>query len=63
MFSFHNLLFFAPYTAAVVGLSRTGYTMSSTAEEVQVCVRVWRPTIDYPFNIFFNFTDETAGEL
>ena len=52
---------------AVVGLSSNAYYISSTAEDGQVCVRVSSSSIScpitFPFDIFFNFTDETAGLL
>jgi hypothetical protein len=45
---------------AGVGLERTAYTMSSTAETVEVCLYVSRPRIScpitFPFDIFFNLT-------
>ena len=63
--TFHNVLFFAVFSDAVVGLSSNAYYISSTAEDVQVCVRVSSPSIScpitFPIDIFFNFTDETAG--
>ena len=59
--------FFHDILDAVVGLSSNAYYISSTAEDVQVCVRVSSPSIScpitFPFDIFFNFTDETAGLL
>ncbi|CAI8039189.1 hypothetical protein GBAR_LOCUS21780 [Geodia barretti] len=45
---------------AGIGLERTVYTMSSTAETVEVCLYVSRPAIScpitFPFDIFFNLT-------
>ena len=59
--------FFHGILDAVVGLSSNAYYISSTAEDVQVCVRVSSPSIScpitFPFDLFFNFTDETAGLL
>ena len=48
------------FVVARIGLERTAYTMSSTAETVEVCLYVSRPRIScpitFPFDIFFNLT-------
>ena len=56
----------ARFVVAGVGLERTAYTMSSTAETVEVCLNVSRPRIScpitFPFDIYFNITT-IAGSL
>ena len=66
------LLIFIPcpplalFVVAGIGLERTAYTMSSTAETVEVCLNVSRPAIScpitFPFDIFFNLIT-SAGSL
>ena len=57
---------FALFVVAGIGLERTAYTMSSTAETMEVCLYVSRPRIScpitFPFDIFFNITT-IAGSL
>lgn len=54
--------------AAVIGLERTAYYLSSGSEEVQVCVFISTPTpsqtrcpITFPFDIIFRLSTEAAG--
>ena len=53
---------------AIVGLNETDYTISSTAENVQVFVHIESPPssqthcpIALHFDILFKFTNESAG--